>query len=144
MGMLDDMERDLMAVTRPAPVVIQISEPEPEPEDTRLLDALTAIREQIAAIEMPELKLDLEKAVKQLVTGLARIKTEPKLPEPLDLAPLVKAVEGITLMVNIPEEKESKPEPVYFDIERDSSGRMSRVIATPGIAPPQVTSYEME
>jgi hypothetical protein len=143
MGMLDDMERDLMAVTRPAPVVsIGVSEPV-APEDTRLIDALTAIREQIAAIEMPELKLDMEKAVKQLITGLSRLKTEHK---PVDLAPVIKAIEGVTLTVNMPEVEAVEPCPYTFTIVRNDSGLMSKVVAMPGLEEqkPETTTAKFE
>lgn len=144
MALLDDLERDLMAVTTPR--VLDMRDPRltsPEPEDTRLIDALTAIREQIAAIEMPELKLDMEKAVKQLVTGLARIKTEHK---PLDLTPVIKAIEGVTLTVNLPEVEEREPCPYTFTIVRNESGLMSKVVAMPGLETPMEKSpqYNLE
>lgn len=145
MGLLDDMERDLIAVTTPIKVP-DYNDPRfvsPETEGMRLIDALAAIREQIAAIEMPELKLDMEKAVKQLVTGLAKIQKDPK---PLDLSPVIKAIEGVTLTVNVPAAEAVEPCPYTFTIVRNSSGMMDKVIAMPGLEEekPKHSTYEIE
>ena len=95
-----------------------------------LIDALDAICQKIAAIQMPELSIDLDQAMKSLVAGLAKLKTEHK---PVDLGPVIKAIQGVTMTVNVPAPPvvEHKQEPIVFSIKRDSFGRISQVIATP-------------
>lgn len=106
---------------------------EPQAGLVTLIDSLDAICQKIAAIQIPEVQIDLDKAVKSLVSGLAKLKTEYK---PVDLSPVVKAIQGVTMTVNVPPAPVAEPVaqgPVTFTIERDSSGRMTRVIAVPGV-----------
>lgn len=98
-----------------------------------LIDAIGEIGQAIAALKMPEVSIDLDKAVKSLVSGLAKLKSDPM---PVDLSPVVKAIQGVTMTVNVPPAPVAEPVaqgPVTFTIERDSSGRMTRVIAVPGV-----------
>jgi hypothetical protein len=98
-----------------------------------LIDAIGEIGQSIAAIKMPEVSIDLDKAVKSLVSGLSKLKTEHK---PVDLAPVVSAIKGVSMTVNMPP---VATEPMTFTIERDTYGKMTRVIATPGAVTPTVT-----
>jgi len=133
--------------------------PAPPPPDTSLVDALDAISARISGIYIPEvqipdtkLSIDLESAVSQMLAGLQALKSEPepvdlkpvvdalkgiaKKPQsqPVDLSPIVDAIRLLALVIErmkAPEIEIPPPAPVSFRIERDSSGRMSRVIATP-------------
>lgn len=117
---------------------------EPIPDDARLVAALEAIA---ARIKTPD-PTDLSPHVQALLKGLAPLLVQkeadlkphvealirglkPAKPQALDLAPLIKAVQGLTLP-EAPDIAFPEAGPYTFDIERDNNGYMRRVIATPG------------
>ena len=108
------------------------------PEDTRLIDALSAIVEAVS--NMPQAKLDVAQLVKA-VKGI-------KLPEskPIDLTPIVEAISKIELEVEFPEHKAPVPCAYTFTVQRNEMGVMTGVIATPGAVetPAKIDTAEYE
>ncbi len=96
-----------------------------QPEDTRLIDALSAIVDAVSNI--PQASLD----VAQLVKAIKAV----KLPEskPIDLTPLVEAIGKIELEVEFPEHKPMEPCAYTFTVQRNEMGVMTGVVAVPGI-----------
>ena len=93
------------------------------PEDTRLIDALSAIVEAVS--NMPQAKLD----VAQLVKAIKGVKFPES--KAIDLSPIVEAIGKIELEVEMP--KPMAPCPYTFRVLRDSSGILTGIIATPGL-----------
>ena len=95
------------------------------PEDTRLIDALSAIVEAVS--NMPQAKLD----VAQLVKAIKGVKFPES--KAIDLSPIVEAIGKIELEVEFPEHKPMEPCAYTFTVQRNEMGVMTGVVAVPGI-----------
>jgi len=128
MGKLSDLNAGIAALQ-----AIPVSEPEiqetpPISVDIDLkpvLDALNALGKQLEPAKAPK-PADIKGAVTALIKGLTPLL---KAPAPVDLSPVVMAIEAI----KFPEPpKPVQQSPVTFEIVRNRDGYMERVIATPG------------
>lgn len=127
MGKLTDFNAQLAAVMaeRPEAPPAEPMEVSAQADFAPILAALEAIAERIEPSPTPD-AIDLKPHVEALIRGLKPVKDKP-----LDLTPLVKALEGIQFP-DIPEMVWPEQSPYTFDIQRDNDGNMQRVIATPG------------
>lgn len=113
---------------------------EGEPVDLRpVIEQLSAIADKITQAE----PIDLKPFAQELNKGLSKLVTAVEVKAPdvhIDLSSLVKAVEGL--------KAEPYPEqgPMTFDIVRNESGYMTKVLARPGIEKekPQETAGTLE
>jgi len=100
-------------------------------ESARLLQALNALVEAVRGITIPEVKIDLNAAVGKLVKAVNGIQFPES--KPIDLSPLIEAIKGVSMEVEIPEHKPMEPCAYTFTVQRNESGVMTGVIAVPGI-----------
>jgi len=58
-----------------------------------------------------------------------------KFPEsqPIDIAPLIEAIKGVSMEVEIPEHKPMVPCAYTFTVQRNEMGVMTGVVAVPGV-----------
>ena len=107
-----------------------------------MLEALNALVTAVNGITIPEVKIDLNSAIGKLVKAVNGIPQA----QPIDLSPIVEAISKIELEVELPEHKPTEPCAYTFTVQRNESGIMTGVIATPGAVetPAKIDTAEYE
>jgi hypothetical protein len=127
-GKLSGLHESLAMIAKGPMPQIQAAD---EFEDTAMLEALNALVTAVNGITIPELKIDLNSAIGKLVKAINGI-TFPE-EKPIDLSPLIEAIKGVSLEVEIPEHKPMEPCAYTFTVQRNELGVLTGVVAVPGI-----------